>query len=115
MHTHIPTHACMHAHTHTNPTLTRSEWLDMKKVYRNLQKEHMKQLKSETKSAEGSGAGGGREGRGFVARCLVKVVCTGEEKVSAEQLQVSLLCLKQNKYLCMWRIAYKCDQFYVKI
>ena len=60
----------------------------MKKVYRNLQKEHMKQLKSETKPAEGSGTGGGR---GFIAHCLVKVVCAGADKVMAEQLKVSLL------------------------
>ena len=60
----------------------------MKRVYRNLQKEQMKQLKSETKLAEGSGP---RRGRGFITHCLVKVVCAGADNVMAEQLKVSLV------------------------
>ena len=46
----------------------RMEWLNMKEMFKNLQKTHMKSVKSETAVA----AAQSRE-RGFVKDCLVKV------------------------------------------
>lgn len=63
----------------------RTEWLQMKKLYRDMQKEHMRQLKSE---CQGDSSWREKERKGFVSHCLVKVACTGGD-VTADQLRVS--------------------------
>ena len=64
----------------------------MKKMYRDLQKDHMKQLKEELGRERGGGEEGGK-GKGFVSQCLVRVECEGEEEVTCGQLKVHVLTL----------------------
>ena len=54
----------------------------MKQIFKDVQKQHMKQLKEEQKSPQAKP----NEGRGFVGECLVKVVC--EDGASVEGLKV---------------------------
>ena len=56
----------------------------MKKVYRDMQKEHMRQLKSECQS---DARGRDREKKGFVSHCLVKVACEGAA-ITTDKLRV---------------------------
>ena len=50
-----------------------------------MQKEHMRQLKAESKSDHAP-----RARKGFVGQCLVKVESGGEESVTVEWLKVSV-------------------------
>lgn len=59
----------------------------MKKVYHDLQKSHMKQLKMER------GIGAASDGvalkkKGYVTNCLVKVTCASESGADVERLKV---------------------------
>ena len=65
----------------------RADWKEMKKVYCDLQKAHMKQLKSE-RSGDKETVDGNKKKKGFVANCLLKVVCSGEGGADFKQLKV---------------------------
>jgi hypothetical protein len=70
----------------------------MKKVYCDLQKAHMKKLKSETsghKTEQEEGEEGTRKKKGFVANCLLKVACSCEGGADIKQLKVQFL-------QCLW-------------
>ena len=82
-----------HTRTHTHTT-HRTEWLEMKAMYRDLQKEHIKQLKAEPQHRPG---GEGNKQMGFVSQCLVRVKCEGEEVVTCRQLKVRLVAL----FICL--------------
>ena len=61
----------------------------MKKVYCDLQKAHMKRLKSETGGHQTEGEElKGTKKKGFVANCLLKVACSGEGGANVKQLKV---------------------------
>ena len=67
--------------------------MEMKKVYCDLQKAHMKKLKSETSSHKTDmelKEEGSRKKKGFVANCLLKVACSGEGGADVKQLKVQL-------------------------
>ena len=69
----------------------RLEWLEMKQMYKQLQKEQMKKLKQGNKSEE-TGVGGANPQKRFVSNCLVKVSISESIAVSKEQLKVCLCC-----------------------
>ena len=58
----------------------------MKQMYKDLQKQHMKQLKEETKSPQE----GVKEirSKGFVSQCLLKVDYQGDTVADVDELQV---------------------------
>ena len=60
----------------------------MKKVYCDLQKAHMKQLKSETSGHKTEQELKRTKKKGFVANCLLKVTCSGEGGADVKQLKV---------------------------
>ena len=67
----------------------------MKKVYCDLQKAHMKQLKSETSGHKTDQELKRTKKKGFVANCLLKVTCSGGGGADVKQLKVQCrLCLK---------------------
>ena len=57
----------------------------MKQLYRDMQKEQMKQLKAETHK-EGTQR---TEGKGFVSNCLIRVECEEEGEITVDSLRVS--------------------------
>ena len=72
----------------------RKEWLEMKRMYQAMEKDHMRRLKQgeEGVAAGGEGEEGGRGQqtqrlRGFVANSLVQVKCRGDD-VDLEKLKV---------------------------
>ena len=64
--------------------------MEMKKVYRDLQKAHMKQLKSERSSHMTEKELDRSKKTGFVANCLLKVACSNEGGADVKQLKVKL-------------------------
>ena len=62
--------------------------MEMKKVYRDLQKAHMKQFKSERSSHKTEKEADSTKKTGFVANCLLKVTCSSEGGADVKQLQV---------------------------
>lgn len=57
-------------------------------MYCDLQKAHMKQLKSETSGAKKLE---GTKKKGFITNCLLKVTCSGEGGADVKQLKVQFL------------------------
>ena len=61
----------------------------MKKIYKDLQKAHMKQLKTEVASCSSNKrAAASSSIKGFVGNCLLKVNCSAEGGADVEQLKV---------------------------
>ena len=93
---------------------SRKEWLEMRGIFRNLQKEKVREMKQQLKE-EGGATGGGRADKGFVARCLVKVEGVGrgegEEVVTIEKVQVCMwvcMCVGEGVLcggVCVWKYA----------
>ena len=81
----------------------------MKAMYRDLQKEHIKQLKAEPQHRPG---GEGNKQMGFVSQCLVRVKCEGEEVVTCRQLKVCLVrlfdCLSVCLFVCLSVCLFDC-------
>ena len=73
------------------PLVYRTDWAEMKKVYCDLQKAHMKKLKSETSGHKTEQGHKREEKKGFVAKCLLKVACSGEGGADVKQLKVKFL------------------------
>ena len=61
----------------------RVEWLEMKHLFAQMQKEQLRKLKAAVSMAP---AGGKEKPKGFVPHTLVKVVCSGT--VTAQTLKV---------------------------
>ena len=84
---------------------SRTDWLEMKRMYRDLQKEHMKRFKSEmgSRSVEEDG-GPAKNQRGFVANCLLKVTCSSERGADVTELEVIIIsCINFAVYSMNWR------------
>lgn len=62
----------------------RLEWLEMKELYKQLQKVEMKKLKEENKEARAKP----QRSKTFVEHCLVRLVNNSQEKLSKEKLRV---------------------------
>ena len=68
----------------------RTEWQEMKRMFCDLQKEHMRQLKSEMGSCSINKGGSTTKKKktGFVANCLLKVTCLSEGGMNVADLKV---------------------------
>ncbi len=76
----------------THPITARCEWLEMKQLYRQMQKEQMKELKLQTHEEREGGATPRGMNKPFISRCLLRVECPegGEEgAVTVDKLRVS--------------------------
>lgn len=60
-------------------------------MYCDLQKAHMKQLKSEISGHKAEKKLEGTKKKGFVANCLLKVTCSGEGGADVKRLKVKFL------------------------
>lgn len=71
----------------------RTEWLEMKQLYRQMQKEQMKQLKSES-HREREGTAPQATKKPFISHCLLRVetTCDGEGAITADRLRVCVPC-----------------------
>ena len=83
-------------------------------MYHDLQKSHMKTLKSE----RGIGTVPGGDGmagktKGFVGNCLLQVACTSEEGADVKQLKVNGLCECQQpvQFVCFSLMKEFCSKF----
>ena len=72
--------------------LYRTEWLEMKKMFCDLQKEHMKQLKLDmgSRSTDKGDLTSTKKKKGFVANCLLKVTCSSEAGANVAELKVRI-------------------------
>ena len=71
-------------------SLVRKEWLEMRKIFRDLQKEKIREMKERLEEAEGEEEK--KRGKEYVGKCLVKVegvgVGEGEDVVTIEKVKV---------------------------
>ena len=78
----------------------RNEWLEMKSVFKQMQKEKMQALKSQNKTTENSSGimkpVEERITKGFVTNCLVKITYSGE---TSSSLTSDILKVNYNIYI----------------
>lgn len=67
--------------------ISKLEWLEMKQLYKSMQKEQMRILKEEDKKSRQAKSGNVREDKKFITNCLVKVTCSGEQEVTGAMLK----------------------------
>ena len=84
----------------------------MKAMYRDLQKQHIKQLKTEPQRRPG---GEGSKQMGFVSQCLVRVKCEGEEVVTCRRLKVCLVPLFNCLPVCSTVYLSVCSTVYLSV
>lgn len=64
--------------------ISREKWLEMKALFKKLEKDHMKELKGHVKSKDDDDKG---KTKGFVSNCLVKIRSTKDD-ITPDQLKV---------------------------
>lgn len=72
---------------------TRTEWLEMKTLFKKMQKDQMKKVKVDNRKVISNGGGGGGndlDKKKFVQNCLVKVTCSEQCTATVQQIKVTV-------------------------